>query len=125
MSPGDPGALVPRTSENEGAIPRPASVAEVIEPTFIDLSDKRLLSKCMMGLTQNNNEALHSVMWIIAPKHLHHIPNVMLFAADLAIGRFNDGRNEKTIAAGEVPLFECTAELQDSTAQSIMPQAMP
>ena len=91
--------------------PRAASVAEVIEPTFVDLSDKWLLSKCMMDLTQNNNEALHSVMWIITPKHLHHIPNVMLFAAALAIGRFNDGRNDKTIAAGEVPLFECTVEL--------------
>ena len=71
--------------------PLPSSVAEAIEPTFAALSDKALLSKCMMGLTQNSNKALHCVMWLIAPKHVYHSPQIMHLAAALAIGKFNDG----------------------------------
>ena len=71
--------------------PLPEAVAEVIKPVFTALADKALLARCMKGLTQNTNEALHATMWNIAPKHLFNQPQVMFFAAAMATGIFNDG----------------------------------
>ena len=34
----------------------PAIIRETIRPVFISLSDEKLLSKCLHGKTQNNNE---------------------------------------------------------------------
>ena len=36
---------------------------EVLKPIFKDLTDENLLGRCMLGLTQNQNEAINSVLW--------------------------------------------------------------
>ena len=45
-----------------------AIIRDKIKPVFRDLSDDRLLSKCFHGKTQNNNEAINSVIWKRCPK---------------------------------------------------------
>ena len=47
----------------------PAIIRETIRPVFISLSDEKLLSKCLHGKTQNNNESLNGLlMWKHCPK---------------------------------------------------------
>jgi len=36
---------------------------EVLKPIFKDLTNENLLGRCMLGLTQNQNEAINSVLW--------------------------------------------------------------
>ena len=64
---------------------------DVVKPVFETLSKTSLLSRFMRGLTQNSNECIHSMMWCFAPKHILNGPNVMLLAAALGTGIFNDG----------------------------------
>ena len=46
----------------------PAIIREIIRPVFISLSDDKLLSKCLQGKTQNNNESLKGLIWKLCPK---------------------------------------------------------
>ena len=47
---------------------KPAIIRDKIKPVFLDLTDDRPLSKCLHGKTQNNNEAINSVIWKRCPK---------------------------------------------------------
>ena len=40
----------------------PTIIRETIRPVFISLSDEKLLSKCLHGKTQNNNESLNGLI---------------------------------------------------------------
>ena len=46
----------------------PAIIRETIRPVFISLRDEKLLSKCLHGKIQNNNESLNGLMWKRCPK---------------------------------------------------------
>ena len=46
----------------------PAIIRETIRPVFISLNDEKLLSKCLHGKTQNNNESLNGLIWKCCPK---------------------------------------------------------
>ena len=39
-----------------------------LEPIFTTLTDKSLLSRCLMGLTQNQNESINAILWKHCPK---------------------------------------------------------
>ena len=39
-----------------------------LRPLFERLSEDELLQRCLMGLTQNQNEALNGILWAICPK---------------------------------------------------------
>ena len=39
-----------------------------IRPIFKDLTNGNLLNRCLLGLTQNQNEALTGVLWSKCPK---------------------------------------------------------
>ena len=41
-----------------------------MKPIFTDLSNDVLLQKCLHGTTQNNNEALHGLIWKKVPKDI-------------------------------------------------------
>ena len=58
----------------------PAIIRETIRPVFISLNDEKLLSKCLHGKTQNNNESLNGLMWKHCPK------NVFVGHATLELG---------------------------------------
>ena len=40
----------------------PAIIRETVKPVLISLSDEKLLSKCLHGKTQNNNESLNGLI---------------------------------------------------------------
>jgi len=46
----------------------PSVFLKELEPLFKSLSDSTLLSCCLKGLTQNQNEALNGVLWSKCPK---------------------------------------------------------
>lgn len=69
----------------------PENVSKALLPVYQRLADKRLLQRCTRGKTQNANEALHSLIWSLAPKEKH----ASLFALEAAVAeavmRFNAG----------------------------------
>ena len=79
------------TSDYQHDHPIPEAVADVIYPTFEALSDENLLSRCLHGGTQNQNEAINAMIWQHATKETHSsLPTVEL-ATFLALCHFNDG----------------------------------
>ncbi|XP_071568778.1 uncharacterized protein [Temnothorax nylanderi] len=66
-------------------------VYEAIKPTYTDLSSDDLLTRCLGGHTQNNNECFNSVIWSIAPKCTSSGKLLVDIAADIAVLTFNDG----------------------------------
>ena len=56
------------TADYQHEYPIPEAVADAIYPTFEALSDESLLSKCLHGGTQNQNEAINGMIWQRATK---------------------------------------------------------
>lgn len=71
----------------------------LLRPTFMTLSDTKLLERCIQGTTQNPNECINGTVWVRCPKHKHHGAKVVHYAAASAICHFQKGaecRNEIT-----------------------------
>ena len=80
-----------KTQEYSHNHPLPEAVSQCILPVFTDLSKSHLLSSCLHGGTQNQNEAFNALIWQHATKKTHSsLPTVEL-ATFLAVGVFNDG----------------------------------
>ena len=79
------------TSDYTHAAPIPEAVANSILPTFEALSDETLLSRCLHGGTQNQNEAINALIWQRATKETHASAPTVELATYLAVGHFNDG----------------------------------
>jgi hypothetical protein len=71
-----------------------------IKYIFRDLSDKKLLEKCIRGKTQNPNESLNNVIWSVLFKRVFVGIESLHFGVYEAITRFNDGNKNK------IQLFE-------------------
>lgn len=54
-------------------------------------SDKSLLSRCLHGGTQNQNEAINALIWQRATKETHASTPTVELATFLAVSHFNDG----------------------------------
>ena len=61
--------------------------------TFRDLSNETLLEKCLHGYSQNDNEAINSVIWKKCPKHVFVFKKVLKIAVESATIEFNEGSN--------------------------------
>lgn len=75
----------------------PEVFLELLRPTFMTLSDTKLLERCIRGTTQNPNECINGTVWVRCPKHKHHGAKVVRYAAASAICHFHKGaecRNE-------------------------------
>ena len=48
----------------------PEFVSQEIKPVFEFLASDELLSKCLHGGTQNNNESFHHIIWNLCPKEV-------------------------------------------------------
>ena len=70
----------------------PLAIKKVLTPMFVDLSDGSLLSKCLHGQTQNNNECLNGVIWKKCPKDIFVSRKTLEMGVNSAIIEFNDGR---------------------------------
>jgi len=69
----------------------PTDVLEAIEPIYNDLSNDVLLTRCLGGFTQNNNESLNQLIWKISPKSVGGTSTVVEIAANVAACIFNEG----------------------------------
>ena len=68
----------------------PVFVAE-LKPLFVRLSDSELLSRCLKGLTQNQNESINGILWSRCPKtKFCGLKKLNLFVAE-AVAYFNGG----------------------------------
>lgn len=69
----------------------PSEVLRAIKPIYEDLSQQKLLERCVGGYTQNNNESLNNLIWKITPKIINSGSQIVQIAADIAACVFNDG----------------------------------
>ena len=69
----------------------PSTVKHEVRPIFMDLSDERLLNKCLHGLTQNVNETLNGMIWERCPKSIFIGRQVLLLGVCSAVLGLNDG----------------------------------
>ena len=86
-----PGVAIRRTSDYQHSHPLPRAVADAIHETFEDLSDRNILTRCLHGGTQNQNEAINALIWQRATKETHSGLNTVELAVFLAVPHFNDG----------------------------------
>ena len=63
----------------------------MLKPIFLDLSDEKLLPRCVQGVTQNPNESINSLVWARCPKHKFNGAEPVQFAAASAVVAFNGG----------------------------------
>ena len=78
--------------------------------TFKALSGESLLSRCLHGGTQNQNEAINGLIWQRATKETHVSTPTVELVTFLAVGHFNDGsQTPSTIleAFGIDPGYHC------------------
>ncbi|GFX10445.1 uncharacterized protein TNCV_1868401 [Trichonephila clavipes] len=73
-----------KTPINEEYLPK-------ILPIYQRLVTSELLSRCVIGLTQNSNEALHSMIWKRCSKENSASRSRVLIAVSSAISEFNVG----------------------------------
>ena len=69
----------------------PEVFLELLRPTFMTLSDSKLLERCIRGTTQNPNECINSMVWMRCPKHKHYGAKVVHFAAASAVCHYHKG----------------------------------
>ena len=53
----------------------PAIFRKELKPLFTRLSSDELLKRCLKGVTQNQNEALNSILWKKCPKSVFFVAN--------------------------------------------------
>jgi len=78
----------------------PTVIREKITPIFQSLSDDNLLSKCLHGKTQNNNEGINGVIWKRCPKDVFVGRSTLEIGVASAVIGFNDG------AEGMLSIFD-------------------
>ena len=69
----------------------PADLAIHIKPVFTRLSDRSLLSRCLLGATQNQNESLNNIIWSRCPKSEFSSAVTVNTTVNLAVIIFNNG----------------------------------
>ena len=70
----------------------PLAVMEELKPIFRDLSSDDLLSRCLHGQTQNENECLNAFIWRKCPKEVYVSRKVIEIGSSSAVIEFNDGK---------------------------------
>jgi len=78
---------------NEYKHPRkiPEAVKKAVKPLFERLTKDELLTRCLGGFTQNNNESFNGMVWAMSPKILSSGLRVVEIAAFVSVCLFNDG----------------------------------
>ena len=64
---------------------------DLLNPIFLDLSDEKLLARCVQRATQNPNESINSLVLVRCPKHKFNGAGPVKFAAASAVLAFNGG----------------------------------
>lgn len=69
----------------------PPVFRDVLKPIFDDLSKDSLLNRCLLGLTQNQNESINGVLWKFCPKITFVGRSKLELGVYQTIGKFNSG----------------------------------
>ena len=75
----------------------PPAFYNELKPLFIRLSDDSLLNRCLLGLTQNQNEAINQVLWSKCPKTRFCGRVKLELAVCETITKFNSGAGSKAV----------------------------
>ena len=83
----------------------PEVFLEVLRPTFMTLSETKLLERCVCGATQNQNKCINSLAWVRCPKHKHHGVKVIRCGVASAVLHFYGGAasREKVMQRLSIP----------------------
>ena len=83
-----------RANQTSNYVPGPGlpdDIIKLVKPIFIRLSSDELLSKCLDGKTQNQNESINGMIWNRIPKNIFVGFDVLEFGVDDAVAHFNIG----------------------------------
>ena len=69
----------------------PPDVAEAIRDIFLDLADEKLLERCLLAATQNQNEAIHHLIWSLCSKTEFQSKETIELSVALAVSWWNNG----------------------------------
>ena len=69
----------------------PETVILEMKPIFRDLSETRLLEKCLSGKSQNPNESLNNVIWARISKRTFVSIETLKFGTFEAVSTYNEG----------------------------------
>ena len=70
---------------------------EQLDPIFTRLSKDELLSRCLKGMTQNQNESANGVLWFKCPKTKFCGARRVRIAVCETIAAFNTGAASKAV----------------------------
>lgn len=105
---------VNRTNTFKHGTGLPLDVREEIKPIYKRLSEDSLLSKCLDGKTQNQNESLNGMVWERVPKGVFVGSEVLQLGVYDAVAHFNIGSRAAIkvfeslgIPPGEFCINEC------------------
>ena len=68
-------------------------IYDKIRPVWMRLSERALLERCLHGLTQNVNEAVHAFVWQRRPKVIFVGKRIFDISVASAVVDFNDGES--------------------------------
>ncbi len=74
----------------------PVDYQEAVRKVFVDLCGEPLLSRCLLGATQNRNESFNSLIWARCSKTGYCGTSSVLMATSLAVMVFNSGKQSLT-----------------------------
>jgi hypothetical protein len=70
----------------------PMPIIMKLRPIYDDLSNDKLLKKCLHGMTQNHNESFNKTIWDRIPKTNYVSLTQLEFGVNDAVANFNIGR---------------------------------
>ena len=79
------------TNNYQSHINIPEWIHQIIRPTFMNLTDDTLLSKCLHGQTQNANESINQIIWAKCQKNVFVEKPTLEIGVYSAVLQFNDG----------------------------------
>ena len=80
-----------QTNNYKSNINLPQYIFDLLLPIFEDLSNNVLLSRFLLGKTQNANETLNSIVWSKCPKNIFVSKDLIEIGLNSAILQFNEG----------------------------------
>ena len=80
----------------------PSVFKDELRPIFDRLSDSTLLSRCLKGLTQNQNESINNMLWALCTKRKFCSYNRLLLYVYETITKFNSGVSMKSVVLKNV-----------------------
>ena len=69
----------------------PVAIINEVKPVFQELSDVKMLEKCLHGTTRNCNESFNQLIWNRCPKNIFTSKKIVEIAVNSPIINYNDG----------------------------------